>query len=95
MEYMRSRRTLELNPEHPIIQGLNSQLSSGASNAKVRMPLLNRGLSHVTIPVLRIGDRAAWADWRPYTMSRSTCTSQSAFGPSCHRKTPDPTFWLS
>lgn len=35
MEYMRSRRTLEINPEHPIIQGLNSQLSSGASNAQV------------------------------------------------------------
>lgn len=40
MEYMRSRRTLEINPEHPIIQGLNSQLSSGASNAKATAELL-------------------------------------------------------
>ncbi len=38
MEYMRSKRTLEINPDHPIIQGLNGKFASGGADAKVFSP---------------------------------------------------------
>ena len=38
-EYMRGRKTLELNPQHPIIQSLKSTASSNPGEAKVEMTL--------------------------------------------------------
>lgn len=35
-EYMKGRKTLEINPEHPIVQALKQKVDSDASGAKVR-----------------------------------------------------------
>ena len=34
-EYMKGRKTLEINPEHPIVQALKQKVDSDASGAKV------------------------------------------------------------
>lgn len=34
-EYMKGRKTLEINPDHPIIQALKDRLDSDADGAKV------------------------------------------------------------
>ncbi len=39
-EYMKGRKTLEINPDHPIIRALSDKVNSDAAGAKVRrMPL--------------------------------------------------------
>ena len=38
-EYMRGRKTLELNPRHPIIQALSSTASSNPGEAKASLAL--------------------------------------------------------
>ena len=35
-EYMKGKKTLEINPEHPIVQALKQKVDSDASGAKVR-----------------------------------------------------------
>ncbi len=37
-EYMKGKKTLEINPEHPIVQALKQKVDSDASGAKVRNP---------------------------------------------------------
>lgn len=42
-EYMRGRRSLEINPDHPIIQSLSSNLQSNTEEAEVCTPHLWSG----------------------------------------------------
>ena len=37
-EYMKGKKTLEINPEHPIVQALKQKVDSDASGAKVGYP---------------------------------------------------------
>lgn len=37
---MKGRKTLEINPEHPIVQALKDKVESDVSGAMVQMPLL-------------------------------------------------------
>ena len=39
-EYMKGRKTLEINPEHPIVQALKDKVESDVSGAMVSMPPL-------------------------------------------------------
>lgn len=42
-EYMKGRKTLEINPDHPIIAALQDKVSADAEGAKVRpLPPLRR-----------------------------------------------------
>ncbi|KAK9820290.1 hypothetical protein WJX72_008653 [[Myrmecia] bisecta] len=40
MEYMRGRRSLEINPDHPVVQALQSKVSSSAPDAKAMTELM-------------------------------------------------------
>ena len=35
-DYMKGRKTLEINPEHPIVQALKQKVDSDSSGAQVR-----------------------------------------------------------
>lgn len=37
-EYMKGRKVMEINPDHPIVKSLNENYSSDAANAAVRIP---------------------------------------------------------
>ena len=37
-EYMKGRKTLEINPDHPIVQALKDKVDRDAAGAKVRLP---------------------------------------------------------
>lgn len=66
-EYMRGRRSLEVNPDHPIIQALASDLQSNTEGAEVRqrppvtLPCASVSLCTKHAPMCIVN---LWVGWR-------------------------------